>query len=61
MDGLPDSLPVPDICLRYRCSRCGSKDLMSRGSIAEHYELIELQTGMNLGNYSRTQKKLPPP
>lgn len=61
MDGLPDDLPIPDICLRYRCSGCGSKDLMSRGSIAEHYEIIEQRTGMNLGNHARTQKRLPPP
>jgi ribosomal protein L44E len=39
MEGLPDDLPIPDICLRYRCSKCGSKNLMSRGSIHEHYEL----------------------
>ncbi|AZO82108.1 MULTISPECIES: hypothetical protein [unclassified Bosea (in: a-proteobacteria)] len=41
MDGLPDDLPIPDICLRYRCSKCGSKNLMSRGSIGEHYEMVE--------------------
>lgn len=29
-DGLPDDFPIPDICLRYRCSKCGSKNLMSR-------------------------------
>lgn len=37
-DGLPPELPIPDICLRYRCSKCGSKNLMSRGSVHEHYE-----------------------
>lgn len=41
MDGLPDDLPIPDICLRYRCSKCSSNKLMSRGSIEEHYEVIE--------------------
>jgi len=30
LDGLPDDLPIPDICLRYRCSKCGGKDLSSR-------------------------------
>jgi ribosomal protein L44E len=53
MDGLPDDLPIPDICLRYRCSSCGGKDLMSRGSIAEHYEMIEQRTGFSLGNRKR--------
>lgn len=41
LDGLPDDLPIPDICLRYRCSKCGGKNLMSRGSIDEHYEMVE--------------------
>lgn len=36
MEGLPDDLPIPDICLSYRCSKCGCKNLMSRGSIHEH-------------------------
>ncbi|KRE08153.1 hypothetical protein ASE61_00615 [Bosea sp. Root670] len=39
--GLPPETPIPDICLRYRCSVCGSKNLMSRGDTHEHYELIE--------------------
>ncbi|MCV9937705.1 hypothetical protein OIU35_15225 [Boseaceae bacterium BT-24-1] len=34
-DGLPDDFPIPDICLRYRCSKCGSKNLMSRPSVHE--------------------------
>lgn len=38
--GLPDELPMPDICLRYR-SVCRGKNLMSRGSIAEYYEVVE--------------------
>lgn len=53
MDGLPDELPIPDICLRYRCSVCGSKNLMSRGSVDEHYAMIEKETGMTLGNRKR--------
>jgi ribosomal protein L44E len=43
LDGLPDDLPVPDICLRYRCSKCGGKSLTSRGSIREHYEKLDEQ------------------
>lgn len=35
--------PMPDICLRYRCSKCDSKNLMSRGSIHEHYEMVDQQ------------------
>lgn len=38
---LPPETPIPDICLRYRCSVCGSKNLMSRGDTHEHYELID--------------------
>jgi len=44
-DGMPDDLPIPDICLRYRCSKCGSKNLQSRPSMAEHYEIVERVTG----------------
>ena len=39
--GLPDDLPIPDICPRYRCSEYGGKNLSSRGSINEHYEKAE--------------------
>lgn len=38
---MPDDLPIPDICLRFRCSRCGSKNLTSRMSIREVYEVLE--------------------
>ena len=38
--GLPADLPIPDICLRYRCSRCGSKNLMSRMSVCEHHDRV---------------------
>ena len=40
---LPPETPIPDICLRYRCSVCGSKNLMSRGDTHEHYEQIDAQ------------------
>lgn len=38
---LPPETPIPDICLRYRCSVCGSKNLISRGDTHEHYALID--------------------
>ncbi|QEL26862.1 hypothetical protein FQV39_29780 (plasmid) [Bosea sp. F3-2] len=41
LGGLPDDLSTPDICLRYRCSKCGGKNLSSRGSISEHYVKAE--------------------
>lgn len=34
---LPPATPIPDICLRYRCSICGSKNLMSRPDVSEDY------------------------
>ena len=40
LDGLPEELPVPDICQRYRCSVCGGKNLTSRGSISEMYRAV---------------------
>ena len=41
LEGLPEDLPIPDICLRYRCSVCGGKNLSSRGSITEMYEKMK--------------------
>jgi hypothetical protein len=35
---LPGETAIPDICLRYVCSQCGSKNLMSRGDTHERYE-----------------------
>lgn len=32
---LPPETPIPDICLSYRCSVCGSKNLMSRPDVCE--------------------------
>ena len=40
VSALPPETPFPDICLRYVCSRCGSKNLMSRGDTHEHYHRI---------------------
>lgn len=41
IDGLPPDLPIPDIGLRYRCSVCGGRNIMSRMSIPEFYRLAE--------------------
>jgi hypothetical protein len=35
IDGLPDSLPVPDVSLRLRCSRCGHRAIQTRPNWAE--------------------------
>jgi hypothetical protein len=36
VEGLPDSLPVPDVALRLRCSGCGSKQIVTRPNWREH-------------------------
>lgn len=41
VSAFPPETPIPDICLRYVCSRCGSKNLMSRGDTHEHYEQVD--------------------
>jgi len=38
---LPPETAIPDICLRYRCSQCGGKNLMSRGCSNEFYARFE--------------------
>ncbi len=48
-EGLPDGLAIPDVCQRYRCSKCGSKRLQSRPSVHEHYERLADQTGKKHG------------
>jgi len=35
---LPPETAIPDVCLRYVGSRCGSKNLMSRGDTHEFYD-----------------------
>ena len=35
-DSLPDTLPVPDVALRLRCSGCGSKQIVTRPNWREH-------------------------
>jgi hypothetical protein len=41
IDDLPPELPIPDIALRYRCSVCGGRNITSRMSIPEFYEMAE--------------------
>ncbi|WP_439494226.1 hypothetical protein [Bosea sp. (in: a-proteobacteria)] len=47
---MPAETPIPDICLRYRCSTCGSRNLTSRPSVLEHYRVLQERTGMTHGN-----------
>lgn len=49
-DDLPADTPIPDICLRYRCSACGSRNLTSRPSVMEHYRMLRERTGLSHGN-----------
>jgi hypothetical protein len=35
VDGLPDDLPVPDVSLRLRCSKCGSRSIQTRPNWTE--------------------------
>ncbi len=49
-DDLPAKTPIPDICLRYRCSACGSRNLTSRPSVMQHYAVLRERTGMSHGN-----------
>lgn len=48
--GMPPDLAIPDICLRYRCSACGSRNLTSRPSVMQHYAVLRERTGMSHGN-----------
>ncbi len=50
IDEMPDELPIPDICLRYRSSRSGSKKLTSRISIPKFYDVLAERTGKSHGN-----------
>lgn len=49
-DGMPADLPIPDICLRYRCSACGGRNLTSRPGVLAHYAVLQERTGMTHGN-----------
>lgn len=49
-DGMPADLAIPDICLRYRCSACGGRNLTSRPSVMEHYAVLQARTGLSHGN-----------
>lgn len=41
-DRLPADLPFPDIALRCRCSKCGSKQVRAVKDMAAHYERLEV-------------------
>lgn len=49
-EGMAAETPIPDICLRYKCSACGSRNLTSRPSVMEHYRVLQQRTGMSHGN-----------
>lgn len=49
-EGMPAQTPIPDICLRYQCSACGSRTLTSRPSVLQHYAVLQERTGMSHGN-----------
>jgi hypothetical protein len=49
-DAMPADLAIPDICLRYRCSACGSRNLTSRPGVLAHYAVLQEKTGMSHGN-----------
>lgn len=49
-DGMSPDTPIPDICLRYRCSACGSRTLTSRPGVIAHYAVMQERTGMTHGN-----------
>ena len=36
VDALPDELPVPDVALKLRCSKCGGRRIHTRPNWAEH-------------------------
>lgn len=38
LDGWPDDLPVPDMALRLRCSKCGGKSIKVMINVRELYE-----------------------
>lgn len=42
--------PVPDLCLRFRCSVCGGRNLSSRPSVLDHYAVLRERTGMGYGS-----------
>ena len=58
--GLPDDLAIPDICLRYKCSACGGRNLTSRPGVLAHYAVLQERTGMTHGN-ARLPARVQPP
>lgn len=49
-NGMPAQTPIPDICLRYKCSACGSRNLTSRPGVLAHYAVLQERTGMTHRN-----------
>ena len=45
--GLPGDFPAPDIALRLRCSRCGSKRVVTRLNMKEYYEARHIASGFS--------------
>jgi hypothetical protein len=58
-DAMSAETPIPDICLRYHCSVCGSRNLTSRPSVCEHYRVLQERTGMTHGNVLRSPRVRP--
>lgn len=50
IDRFPADTPVPDLCLRFRCSVCGGRNLSSRPSVLDHYAVLRERTGMGYGS-----------
>jgi hypothetical protein len=44
-DRFPAELPFPDIVLRLRCSKCGSRDIGAIRDMRAHYAQIHAETG----------------
>jgi len=50
IDRFPVDTPIPDLCLRFRCSACGSRNLSSRPSVMDHYAVMRERKGMVYGS-----------
>lgn len=53
IEWFPADMPVPDLCLRFRCSRCGGRNLSSRPSVIDHYTVLRERTGIGHRNVLR--------
>jgi hypothetical protein len=41
----PDTLPVPDVSLRLRCAKCGSRDIRTSMEMEAYYRHLHETTG----------------